>query len=625
MKSLGKYMSKYWYMYLFAIVCLVIGILLDVAVPRVIQRIIDDVIIGGQLSVLTGLLVTLFLLGSGRGIFKYMQEFTGDCIGARIGRDIRRRLFAHIETMSMGFFEKNNTGELMARVKEDVERIWDAVGFVGLLCVEAVIHTIIVIICMVQISPLLTLVPLCIMPVVGYIAVRMEKDLDKVYDNISEENAVLNTVTQENLTGVRTVKAFSREQYEIEKFKKHNKRYYDLNMAQARTMAKYNPNISFMTRILLLLSVSTGGIFVMNSQISLGQLGAFIEYANNIVWPMEILGWVTNAMAAAVASNKKINKILDEQPQILPPAHPVHLDVISGHLEFSHVSLTLQEQTILSDISFDLPAGKTLGIMGMTGSGKTTIVSLIERFHDVTGGKILLDGVDIRDMDLHQLRDSSAVVMQDVFLFSDTVGENIRIGRRDRMQRSHMEAAALAADAHGFVSDLPQGYDTVIGEKGVGLSGGQKQRISIARALARKAPLLILDDSTSALDMETEYSIQQQLKAQEGTKLIIAHRISAVRGADEIIILQNGHIAERGTHESLMKQKGLYYDTYVAQYEAPGKDTEYIESTDDTVYTKNTAHTENTAYTKNTKNTESTKNAETAGRPDYGKEAQTCQ
>jgi ATP-binding cassette subfamily B protein len=208
--------------------------------------------------------------------------------------------------------------------------------------------------------------------------------------------------------------------------------------------------------------------------------------------------------------------------------------------------------------------------MGMTGSGKTTVVNLLERFYDVTEGTIRLDGVDVRQLDLKQLRGSMAVVMQDVFLFSDTVGENIRIGSRDWMDLPRMEEAAKAADAHGFVSDLPQGYDTVIGEKGVGLSGGQKQRLSIARALARKAPVLILDDSTSALDMETEHEIQQQLNTmQDITKVIIAHRISAVRHANEIVILKDGKVAERGTHESLMQQKGLYYDTYVAQYEEP--------------------------------------------------------
>jgi ATP-binding cassette subfamily B protein len=569
-KNLGKYMAKYWYLYLLASLFLLAGVLMEAEAPRIIETIIDDVIVGGNHEILMRLLCMLLLLGAGKGIFKYLQEYTSDSIGLRISIDIRRKLFAHIEKMSVGFFEKNNTGELMARVKEDVDRIWDAVGYVGILCVEAMVYTVVVMICMVKISPVLTMIPLCIMPMVGYVAIRLEKSLDRVYDDISEENAKLNTIAQENLTGVRTVKAFSRESYEIAKFKEHNGRYYDLNMALAKTMAKYDPNISFLTKTLLVLSVTIGGILVVKEQITLGQLGAFIQYANNIVWPMEILGWVTNSLAAAVASNKKINKILDEEPDIVSPEKPKVLDPVKGSLEFDHVGLTLQGQTILKDVSFVVPAGKTLGIMGMTGSGKTTVVNLLERFYDVTEGTIRLDGVDVRQLDLKQLRGSMAVVMQDVFLFSDTVGENIRIGSRDWMDLPRMEEAAKAADAHGFVSDLPQGYDTVIGEKGVGLSGGQKQRLSIARALARKAPVLILDDSTSALDMETEHEIQQQLNTmQDITKVIIAHRISAVRHANEIVILKDGKVAERGTHESLMQQKGLYYDTYVAQYEEP--------------------------------------------------------
>ncbi len=569
MKSLLKYMARYWYLYLIAIVCMVIAILMDVSVPTVIEKIIDDVIVGGQHAILMTLLVILLLLGAGRGIFEYIYQFLADSIGSKISQNIRSKLFAHIEGMSMNFFRENNTGELMARIKEDVERIWDAVGTIGLLCVEALIHTCIVIFCMLRISPLLTLIPVCIMPIVGYIAVRLEKDLDKVYDEISEQNAQLNTVAQENLTGVRTVKAFSREDFEIEKFKKHNRKYYKLNMDLAKTMAKHDPNISFLTRTMLILSMAIGGVFVMGGRISLGQLGAFIEYANNIVWPMEILGWVTNAMAAALASNKKINKIMDAKPEIVSPENPVHLSSVKGDLEFSHVGLTLDGTRILSDLNFKLETGKTLGIMGMTGSGKSSIVNLVERFYDVSEGVILLDGVDIRKLSLQQLRGSVSVVMQDVFLFSDTVSENVRIGSRDRLKTADIKEAAIAASAHEFVSDLPEGYDTVIGERGVGLSGGQKQRISIARALARKAPLLILDDPTSALDMETEHELQQQLKDLGGTKIIIAHRISAVRHADEIIILQDGRIAERGTHESLLRQKGLYYDTYVAQYEEP--------------------------------------------------------
>lgn len=570
MRGLGKYFIKYKWHYLFALVCLYLGIYLDLQAPKIIGQIIDNVIVGGQVELLMRLVFLLLGIGIGRGIFKYLQEFTGDCIGVKIAEDIRRNLFSHIQKMSVGFFEKNNTGELMARVKDDAERIWEAMGFIGLLCVEAIVHTVMVLTNMVKIDPLLTLIPLCVMPMVGYIAVRLEKGLDKVYDEISEENAELNTVAQENLNGVRTVKAFFRGRHEIEKFRKHNSKYYDLNMRLARTMAKYDPNISFLTKVMLLLSVTIGGVFVVQSRITLGQLGTFIEYANNIVWPMEILGWVTNSMAAAIASNKKINKILDAQPEISSPEDGVELSAVKGELSFKNVSLELQGQKILDDVSFKVGSGKTLGIMGMTGAGKTTIVNLAERFYDVTEGEVALDGVDVRRLKLDSLRKNISVVMQDVFLFSDTVSENIRIGSRDTMTDEMMVESAKQARAFGFVDDLPEKFETVIGEKGVGLSGGQKQRLSIARALAKNAPILFLDDSTSALDMETEHEIQKELNQMEGiTKVIIAHRISAVRHADEIVILEEGRVVERGNHDSLMELKGRYYDTFVAQYERP--------------------------------------------------------
>ncbi len=570
MKGLGKYFIRYKWYYLFALVCLYLGIYTDLQAPKIIGRIIDDVIVGGRAELLTGLIWMLLAVGIGRGVFKYLQEFTGDCIGVKIAEDIRRQLFAHIEKMSVGFFEKNNTGELMARISDDAERIWEAMGFIGIMCIEAVVHTVMVLYNMLRLDPFLTLIPLCVMPMVGYVAVRLENSLDKVYDEISEENAQLNTVAQENLSGMRTVKAFFRGEYEIEKFRRHNGRYYELNMRLARTMAKYDPNISFLTKTMLLLSVTAGGIFVVRGRITLGQLGAFVEYSNNIVWPMEILGWVTNAMAAAIASNKKINRILDEEPEIVSAEDAEDLPRVRGDLTFSHVSLKLQDQTILEDISFHVEAGKTLGIMGVTGSGKSTILNLAERFYDVSGGSILLDGKDIRGLTLDCLRRNISAVTQEVFLFSDTIAENVRIGNRGEVSRELLEESVRQASAAEFVRELPKGYETVIGERGVGLSGGQKQRLSIARALAKKAPILFLDDPTSALDMETEQELQQELNRLRGiTKIVIAHRISAVRHADEILVLENGRVAERGNHDSLMALKGRYYDTFVAQYEKP--------------------------------------------------------
>ncbi len=562
-----KYVLRYWYLYLTAMVAMICSIFLDILAPQVTKSVIDDVIVGGKLELLTKLLFALLGIGLGRAVFQYTKEFTFDITSMKIACDMRRNLFQHIETLSMRYFDQNNTGELMARVKDDVDKVWNAVGMVSMLIIEGSIHIIAVLYCMLTISPKLTLIPLAVMPIVGYIAIKMEKQLGMVYDEISEQNAELNTVAQENLAGVRTVKAFAKEDYEIEKFKKHNQKYYNLNMRQARTLAKYDPNISFLAKIQLVFIIIIGGILVMQDEISIGQLGAFAEYANNIIWPMEILGWLSNDLASALASNKKINRILAEQPEIRNQEELVIPSEQKGNLEFRKVSFSMNNTEILKDVSFKLEQGKTIGIMGMTGSGKTSIVNLIERFYDVSEGTILLNGIDIRKLPLETIRQSMAVVMQDVFLFSDTIRENVRLGQRATMPEETVREAVRSASAQGFIERMSNQYETVIGERGVGLSGGQKQRISIARALAKKAPILILDDSTSALDMETEYEIQQKLAdLKDTTKVIIAHRISAVKYADEIIILEHGQVVERGTHQSLMEKKGFYYSTYEAQY-----------------------------------------------------------
>ena len=567
MKNLWKYVRKYTLLYVLAIAAMIVSIVLDAAAPQITKHIIDDVIVGGEMQVLMKLLLGLVGIGFGRAIFQYMKEFIFDYAASGIGCRLRKDLFDHIQTLSVGYFDSHNTGELMARIKDDAERIWNAFGFVGMLVLECSFHTIIVLTCMFRLSPVLTLVPLVILPLIGWYAIKMENGLGEVYDEISEQTAELNTVAQENLAGVRTVKAFAREDYEIGKFKKHNKKYYDLNMRQAKLIVRYQPNISFLSKVMMMAVIVIGGILVIYDKMTIGDLGAFSEYANNIIWPMEMVGWLSNDIAAAIASNKKIKKIMDEQPVIRSPETPVIPEKIRGEVSFCHVDFELDGKSILKDIDFTLKQGKTLGIMGVTGSGKTSIVNLIERFYDVSKGEVLLDGINVKDLPLPLLRGQISVVMQDVFLFSDSIEENIKTGNKDATEWESVQQAAISAEAHGFIQKLSDQYHTVIGERGVGLSGGQKQRISIARAIAKEPPLLILDDSTSALDMETEKEIEAHLlKLKNSSKIIIAHRISAVRRADEILILDGGNIIERGTHEELMEKRGQYYKTYQVQY-----------------------------------------------------------
>lgn len=569
MKKLYTYVGRYWHGYLFAIFSMVTAITLDMLYPKITQQIVDDVILGGELSLLTKLLVGIVSVGIGRCIFGYCKEFTFDRLASKIGSEIRKDLFDHIQSLSMSYFQDINTGELMARVKDDVDKIWNAMGFVGMLVIEVVIHVSMVLYCMFTLNWKLAFVPLATMILCGVVAIVMEQKLGKIYEEISEENAVLTTVAEENLAGVRTVKAFAREQYEIEKFLSHNSRYYELNINQSKVLVKYYPLFQFVGKVLPVATTVLGGISVMKGEMTLGALVAFVEYSRNCTWPMEMLGWLTNDVSSAFASYKKIRKIYDQKPEITDAELPVCLEQVEGNISFENVSFSIEEKKILDGISFHVPAGKTLGIMGATGSGKSSIINLLQRFYDVTDGAVKVDGVDVRNLSLKQLRKNISVVLQDVFLFSDTIEENIKMGQRAELPIEEVRLAAERAEARGFIEKMDEQYETVIGERGVGLSGGQKQRISIARALAKHSPILVLDDSTSALDMETEHEIQKTLKElDDTTKIIIAHRISAVRHADEIIYLENGKIAERGTHEELLAKKGLYYNTYVAQYSA---------------------------------------------------------
>ena len=573
MKKVSSYIMEHFWGYLIAVLCLVIGVALDMLSPQLTKLMIDDVITGGRLEILNYLLLGFLIVGLGKCVFMYVKEFLFDVMSAKICARMRRNLFRHLQGLSADFYDRNNTGELMARVKEDVDHIWDGLSYVGMLLIEVAVHTTLVLTCMFRLSPKLALIPTAAMLFCGTLAIFLERRLDKVYEEISEENARLNTVAEENLAGVRTVRAFAREKFEIQKFLSHNRRYYELNMKQSRIFVKYHPLFTLVTRLLPLLVLLAGGVMVMRGEtvggvpFTLGSLGAFVEYSNNIVWPMEMLGWLTNSFSSAVASNRKLKKIYAETPTIREAETPRLLSGVKGDITFEQVCFRRDNTEILRDISFHVTPGSTLGIMGATGSGKTSIVQLLQRLYDCTEGRILLDGTDICSLSLGQLRENISVVTQDVFLFSDTITDNVRLGKQSLTDFELVKTASRAAQASEFIEKLESGYDTVIGERGVGLSGGQKQRISIARALAKKDPILILDDSTSALDMETEHLIQETLKTLTGTtKIIIAHRISAVRSADEILVLQDGSIAERGTHESLLAGKGLYYETYQAQY-----------------------------------------------------------
>ncbi len=568
MKRIFRYMSGYWYYYLFALICLLGGLFLDLNNPKVTGRIIDEVVVGGNLEVFKILILTMGGITFGRAVFGYLRELLFDFSSAHIICKLRQDLFDHIQTLSANFFEESNTGELMARIKEDADKIWHAISFGLMLSIEVGLSIIFATLFMFQISPKLSLLAFVTLPLIAFIALRLEKSIGNTFGQISEQNAKLNTIAQENIAGVRLVKAFARERHEISKFLTHNKEYYSLNIQQARVWSKFHPKLEFLTSILPIIVVTFGGAFVIGEGMTIGTLIKFSGYMYMLVWPMRMIGWLSNVMAEAGASIKKIDKIFDQHSEITNVPNPVRFDKLSGKVEFKDVSFKVGDMEVLQNINFSIEPGKTLAIMGETGSGKSSIMNLLIRFYDKTSGQILINDTEIEKMELNSLRSNISVVMQDTFLFSDTIEENIKFGSKEFITTSLMLDSSKNAESHEFVSRMEDEYQTVIGEKGIGLSGGQKQRISIARALAKNSSIIIFDDSTSALDMETEFRIQKKIdELTEVTKIIIAHRISAVKKADEIIILEKGTIVERGTHKELLKQKGRYYETFMEQYE----------------------------------------------------------
>ena len=566
MRRLLKYARRQWKLYLTSIIFLVIGVYLNALGPKFIRDIIDTCIVGGRGDLFFSIAIPMLVVYLVTGVAKYIQEFSSDCISSAMQRCMREETFRSILAEDQYFFRENNPGELMSRTKQDIETVGFTTGFIAMFFIEIVLHVIYMAYCLISINPSGAIPALVIMPIIGVLAIISEPKGDKLSDKRSDDIADMNQSATESLSGIRTVKAFGREREEAARFDKSNRRFFRHSLKLDFLWANWITPMEALARIMLYLAILLSGIQVIRGKMTLGELSAVTSYTSELAWPMMELGWLLTEFAAARASLRKISKILDAKPRI--KSGEKHLEKPSGDLEFDHVSLTADNgAVILDDVSFHLKSGRTLGIMGATGSGKSTIANLAMRFIDPTSGNIRTDGTDLRDLDLDSARFGKAIVTQDIFLFSDTITSNLDKGQKGLLSQEVLEESAKDAAAHDFISKLAEGYDTVIGEKGVGLSGGQKQRVSIARAFASGRPLLIFDDATSALDMETEKKVQRAIKHHRNlTMMIIAHRISAVRDADEIIILDHGKIVERGTHESLMALKGIYYKTYMTQY-----------------------------------------------------------
>ena len=567
MTRILKYVSRYKSLVIFGTLSMLIVIGVDLFMPYLQQIFIDDGVIAGNNGIIIKVLIGILLITIVKAILGYGKEFLYDVLSVKVHQDIKNDLFNHIQKLEFKYFDDMNTGELMSRIGEDAENIWQTIGFGLRLFIENIIYFVVSTIILFKLNFELAIACFIIMIPIGFIAIKLESKFGKSYEEISDQTAKINTTAQENIAGVRLVKAFSREKYEINKFLKMNKTYYDLNMKQAKIIGDYFPPIEFLTNVSLVIMIVLGGFLVMKSEITIGVLVAFSGYIWNLIWPMRMLGELIDLLSRNTASAKKIFEIMDREPEIKSKNESYKSDSIKGDIVFNNVSFKYKDEYVLKNINLDIKAGSTVAIMGTTGSGKSTLINLIGRYYDVTDGNIKIDNVDIKDYNLDFLRKNMAIVPQDTFLFSDSIINNIKFSNENAEYEEVREAASLAC-ALDFIEGLDDGLYTEIGERGMGLSGGQKQRISIARALVRKSKILILDDSTSALDMETEHKLLKNLlkRDEKSTTFIIAHRISAVKNADIILYLENGEIREKGTHEELLKLKGKYFDIYCNQF-----------------------------------------------------------
>lgn len=566
MKRLLKLIAKRWVTYTLGFVALVSAIVLDMYNPYYFGEIIDRVIMNGELAYMRTALLALAVITFGRAVLGYAKEYMFDISSSKVIVDLRKKLFDHIQRLSFTFFDKNNTGELMSRIKEDTDNIMHAICYGIMLTLEQIIYFVVAAVILFIINWKLALISLLTMPLIEFVVIKLENQVGMQYEKISDQRAALNTTAQENIAGVRVVKAFGREKHEILKFLRQNEENYKINYDLVKSFAKYNPMIEFLSNLVLVFVITAGGYLVIGEEMSLGTLVAFSNYIWMLIWPLRMMGWLSSVVAQCVASVKKIDKLFEEEPDIKNCPEPKMPEKICGHVEFRDVCFDYDGVSVLKDINIDAKPGATIAIMGMTGAGKSTLINLIGRYYDCTSGSVFFDGIGVKEMDLAELRRNVSVVMQDTFLFSDTIEANIKFGAGEVSDEVFM-AACRDAMVEEFVSQMPEGYRTVIGERGIGLSGGQKQRISIARALVRDAKVLIMDDSTSALDMETEHAIQRAMDRRKGfTCFIIAHRVSAVKNADEILYFEDGRIVERGTHEELLRLRGRYYETYREQY-----------------------------------------------------------
>ena len=535
--------------------------------PALSRRLIDDVIMAGNPDPLLSILAVMLAVKLGREGLRYMMVIFLEKDSQNVVFNLRRRLFTKMQYSDMPFFDAHRTGDLMTRMSADLDWCRHFLAYIDYRIIDAVCTFVFATVYLVTVNWKLTLLLIVITPVLLVISRFLSRHIRPRFMFMRERLADMNTAAQENIAGNRVVKAFAREEYEKERFEKKNKAFMDSHLRINKLWLSFFPVIELLVNAIQLVTVFVGGLFIIQGELTPGELAIFTGLSWAVSNPMRELGNLINDLQRFSTSAAKVMELYYANSSIADAPDAVTHERIQGKIEFDHVSFAYDSKPVLTDVSFSVEPGKTVAVMGPTGSGKTTLISLLARFYDVTEGAVRVDGCDVKQWKLDELRGGIGTATQDVFLFSDTVEGNIAFGNQE-LTLDEVKDFARRADAAEFADKLPEGYDTIIGERGVGLSGGQRQRIALARALAVRPGILIMDDTTSAVDSETEQYIQDQLRHLpfECTKFIIAQRISSMRDADLILVLQDGKITEQGTHKELLEKRGYYWQTYCLQY-----------------------------------------------------------
>ncbi|MEN6412074.1 MAG: lipid A export permease/ATP-binding protein MsbA [Veillonellales bacterium] len=551
-----------------AIVCIMLAASANLYVPWILKSVIDEVLTAKDMLMLNSIAIGIIVVYLLRGIFFYGQTYLMSFVGQKVVIDIREAIYRHLQKLSLSYYEKRQTGAIMSYITNDVAALQGALVDSMIEMVTEAMTLLGSMGAMVYIHWKLSLLTCITLPLVAHTINIFGKKLRKASSLMQSKAADITSVLQESISAVRVIKSFVREDYEIERFNQENYFNFRAQMKTAQLMATLTPVIEFLAAIGVTVIIWYGGREVINGNLTAGSLIAFLIYAVNISNPIKRLSRVYGNIQRALAAAERVFSVLDTEPEIQDIAGAVKLPSIQGHVVFHDVDFEYKSgEPVLSRVNLEAKPGQMVAIVGPSGAGKTTIVNLIPRFYDPTGGKVSIDGFDIKQVTVDSLREQIGIVPQETILFNGSIYENILYGRLDA-SREDIIAAAKAANAHSFIEDLPEGYDTQIGERGSKLSGGQRQRIAIARAILKNPRVLILDEATSALDTESEQLVQEALdKLMIGrTSFVIAHRLSTVQRADMILVMQQGRISERGTHDELLALGGLYHKLYKVQF-----------------------------------------------------------